>query len=315
MFMITTAKISPKHLQPVFAEYPGLTLEYGNIEEVEPKLSQAEILISYGEDLTAELIKKCTKLKWLMVVSAGIDKLPFRQLIEQRVLVTNARGIHKNPMAEHAFALILQDSRRLVSLLDLQRDKVWDRMIRVNELTDAKIVIVGAGAIGTEVARKAKAFDMNTIGVNRTGSRAANFDKMYKTEQLHDALSIADYVVVITPLTPETRHMFGEKEFRMMPEKCYFINIARGEVVQEDALLKALTNGWIRGAALDTFCEEPLPAEHALWNVRDLIITPHLAGRTPRYMERAVEIFKHNLQVYSSGQGKMKNIIDLTRGY
>ncbi|MDK2824525.1 MAG: hypothetical protein PWQ67_287 [Clostridia bacterium] len=315
MNIITTAKINPRHLKPILNEYPDLTIESGTIEEVRPKLPLAEVLITYGEDLTAEIIRECVNLKWLMVVSSGLDKLPFKQLLKQKIIVTNAKGIHKNPMAEHAFALILQDVRNLVPLLDLQRQKVWDRTIRVGELTGKNILIVGTGAIGEEVARKAKAFDMNTYGVNRSGHKVNYIDKIFKSNQLLEVLPLADYVVVITPLTPETQDMFGEKEFQAMSEKCYFINIGRGKVVQEDALIKALENGLIRGAAIDTFREEPLPVDSPLWNLPNLIITPHLAGRTPLYMERAMEIFRYNLAVYYKGQGQMKNLVDMQKGY
>lgn len=315
MYILTTAKISAKHLKPLLEEYPQLQIEYGPIEEIKDKLPQGEILITYGEDLTEDIVRQCTNLKWLMVISAGLDKLPFKQLIEQKILVTNARGIHRNPMAEHAFALILQDTRRLLELWDAQREKFWDSNIRVGELTDSTIVVVGAGAIGEEVARKAKAFDMVTIGVNRSGGPVANFDRIYKWDQLSLALSLADYVVVITPLTNETRGMFGEQEFKVMADNCYFINLARGEVVQEKALIKALENRWIRGAAIDTFCEEPLPSHNPLWKVDNLIITPHMAGKTPHYIKRAMDIFKHNLKVYLTGEGTMKNIVDLSKGY
>ncbi|MFZ5942792.1 MAG: D-2-hydroxyacid dehydrogenase [Bacillota bacterium] len=315
MYALTTAKISSRHLEPIMQQYPDLLIEHVNSEEILSRISEAEIIISYGEDLTSEIISEAINLKWLMVMSAGIDKLPLNQLMKQEILVTNARGIHKNPMAEHAFALMLQDSRRLIPLLDFQRAKDWDRSIRVRELTGLNLVIVGAGAIGQEVARKAKAFDMNTFGISYSGKGLANIDKMYKADGLWEVLPQADYIVLITPLTPQTRDMFGEREFKGMKKDCFFINIARGEVVQEDALVKALKEGWIRGAAIDTFREEPLPKNSPLWDLPNLVITPHLAGLTPHYMERAVEIFKHNLEIYTSGKGTMKNIVDLRKGY
>ncbi|NLW23902.1 MAG: D-2-hydroxyacid dehydrogenase [Clostridia bacterium] len=315
MRVISTAKISSHHIQPILEKYPELIFEYGPIEEVKDKLKEAEILITYGEDLTAEIVKECKSLKWMMVVSAGLDKLPFEQLMAQNILVTNAKGIHKIPMAEHTLALMLQDSRRLVPMLDNQRKSLWDRTLRVAELAGKTLVIVGVGAIGEEIARKAKAFDMQVIGVNRSGKSVPYVDRIFKNDDLLKAFELADYVVVVTPLTPETKDLFGEKEIKAMPENCYFINIARGHVVQDEALLKALKEGWIRGAALDAFREEPLPADSPLWQAPNLIITPHLAGRSPFYMKRAMEIFKHNLEVYYTGEGEMLNVVNLERGY
>lgn len=315
MDILTTAKINPRHLKPVREKYPFINIEYGPIAEIKEKLPETEILITYGEDLTGEIIRECTGLKWLMVVSAGLDKLPFPELLEQNILVTNAKGIHKIPMAEHTLALILQDARNLVPVLDNQRQAIWDRSLRVSELAGKNLVIVGAGAIGLEIARKAKAFDMHIIGVTRSGKPLSNVDEVFKSEELEQALASAHYVVVVTPLTPETENMFGEKQFQAMSEECYFINIARGQIVQDQALLKALNKGWIRGAAIDTFREEPLPASSPFWNTPNLIITPHLGGRSPKYMERAMEIFRFNLDVYLNGQGEMKNIVNLAQGY
>jgi len=315
MYVVTTAKINPRHLKPILEGYSDISIEYRKIGELREKLPQVEILITYGEDLTGEIVKECTGLKWLMVVSAGVDKLPFAELKAQNVIVTNVKGIHKIPMAEHACALMLQDSRQLIPIVEKQRQSIWEQSIRVRELAGKNLVIVGAGAIGEEIARKAKVFDMNTLGVTRSGRPVPHIDQIFKSQNLIDALSLADYVVVITPLTSETLDMFGEKEFKAMPDGCYFINIARGQVVQDGALVKALTKGWIRGAAVDTFREEPLPSNSPLWNIPNLIITPHIGGRTPKYMERAMDIFKYNFAVYYQGQGQMKNIVDLTKGY
>jgi phosphoglycerate dehydrogenase-like enzyme len=211
--------------------------------------------------------------------------------------------------------VMLQLARCSQELFTLQQQKKWDRSIRVEEIQGKTLGVLGAGSIGQEIARKAKVFGMKTLGLNRSGRRVEHFDQIHPTTELNQLLGVCDYLVVVLPLTGETKLLLGAAEFGRMKESSYLINISRGEVVDEQALIAAIRDKRIAGAVLDVFCQEPLPVDSPLWDLDGVIITPHLSSRSPLYMERAMEIFAHNLTVFLQGYGEMRNIIDLSKGY
>jgi phosphoglycerate dehydrogenase-like enzyme len=316
MTLVTTCPISEKHLVKIREIAPDLDIRvFPHIGEAVPALPSAEILITYGEDLTPEIIGTCRNLKWIHVISAGLERMPFPAIAERGILVTNARGIHVIPMAEYTMGLILMFSRRFVDLLRNQQDRTWDRTIRIDELYGQTLGVIGAGAIGTEIAKRAKAFGMRTLGVATSVREQEGFDQMFSRDQLDEVLRQSDYVVVIVPLTPQTDRMIGEREIGLLKKTAVLINIARGRVVDENALVDALVAGRIRGAGLDVFEQEPLPQDHPLWSLPNVVLTPHLSARSPKYMERALEIFRHNLAVRLSGTGELRNVIDPQKGY
>ena len=316
MKIVSSASISGKHIAKLQAKLGQLDISvYSSIEEAEAELAEAEILLTYGEDLNGEILKKCKALRWIMVVSAGLERLPWDELREQRVLVTNARGIHRGPMSEYTLGVMLQLARRSQELFTLQQQKKWDRTIRVEEIQGKTLGVLGAGSIGQEIARKAKVFGMKTLGLNRSGRPIEHFDQIYPTTELNQLLGACDYLVVVLPLTKETKHLLGAAEFGRMKESAYLINISRGEVVDEQALIAAIRDKRIAGAVLDVFCQEPLPVDSPLWDLDGVVITPHLSSRSTLYMERAMEIFADNLTVFLQGYGEMRNIIDLSKGY
>ncbi|MHB1167096.1 MAG: D-2-hydroxyacid dehydrogenase [Carboxydocellales bacterium] len=316
MKIVSSASISGKHIAKLQAKLGQLDISvYSSIEEAEAELAEAEILLTYGEDLNGEILKKCKALRWIMVVSAGLERLPWDELREQRVLVTNARGIHRGPMSEYTLGVMLQLTRRSQELFTLQQQKKWDRTIRVEEIQGKTLGVLGAGSIGQEIARKAKVFGMKTLGLNRSGRPIEHFDQIYPTTELNQLLGACDYLVVVLPLTKETKHLLGAAEFGRMKESAYLINISRGEVVDEQALIAAIRDKRIAGAVLDVFCQEPLPVDSPLWDLDGVVITPHLSSRSPLYMERAMEIFADNLTVFLQGYGEMRNVIDLSKGY
>ncbi|KEO83060.1 D-2-hydroxyacid dehydrogenase [Tumebacillus flagellatus] len=316
MVLLTTCPVSDRHLAAIREIAPDLDVRvFQNIEAAFQDLPDAEILITYGEDLTPEHIKRCTNLKWIMVISAGLELMPFPEIDEQNILVTNAKGIHKGPMSEYTLGMILMFSRRFVTLYQNQTKQLWDRTIRIDELAGQTLGIIGAGAIGSEIARKAKAFDMHVLGMTASKREVEGVDEMFDADGLDEVLKRSDYVVVIVPLTEQTKGMIGAREIGLMKESAVLINIARGQVVDEDALLQALREQKIRGAGLDVFVEEPLPQSHPFWGLDNVVVTPHLSSRSPKYMERAQEIFQHNLRVFTTGAGEMINVIDTKKGY
>ncbi|OOE09955.1 D-2-hydroxyacid dehydrogenase [Fictibacillus arsenicus] len=289
---------------------------HNKMKEAEADLDQAEVLISYGEDLSDELVAKAKSLKWIMVISAGLDKMPFKALQEKDILITNARGIHKIPMAEYTISMMLQVSRKVKELMGNQKQHKWDRKVPMTEISGQTIGILGTGAIGSEVARLAKAFHMKTIGYNRSGGSVHNFDAIVNQEEINKLYEESDFIVNVLPSTPLTKGFIGAEAFARMKTSAVFINIGRGTTVAESDLIEALRDKKIHHAVLDVFEKEPLPEENPLWDMDNVTVTPHLSGISPQYQERAIEIFSDNLKLYRNNKlSEMINIIPYDRGY
>ncbi|MCF8000980.1 MAG: D-2-hydroxyacid dehydrogenase [Halanaerobiales bacterium] len=265
-----------------------------------------------------DLIKMGNNLKWIQSWSAGVDKFlednSFKYLKENEISLTSVRGIHKDSMSEQVMGYLISFSRRLPDLMELQKKKEWDRL-KVGYLKDKTLSIFGLGAVGQEVAKKAQAFKMNVIGVKRnTDVEIPGVQKIYSPDQAEKVLNKSDYVVVTMPLTEKTRGFFDYDKFKAMQKSAYFINVARGEIVEEKEMIKALNKDLIAGAALDVFEEEPLPEKSPLYEMDNVILTPHTSGLFPDYNKEAVEIFKNNLRLFLEGK-ELKNVIDPNRQY
>lgn len=284
---------------------------YKKEKDTAAALASAEIIIA--GTLDRETLDVCQKLKWLFITSAGVDALPFKELEKRKILVSNVRGIHKSQIAEQVIGAMIAFSRRLNHFIRNQHKAKWEKVF-VDELINKTICIVGAGSIGQEIARKAKAFDMKVIGVKMHPQKLDNFDEVYGMESLHEILKMGDYVVLITPLTDETYNLFGREEFSLMKPGSVFINFSRGKTVDEEALIEALTNGPLYGAALDVFRTEPLPPDSPFWAMDNVIVTPHSGGQTPYYFQRAMETFIDEYELYKEGK-PLVNKIDLNRQY
>ncbi|WP_053217143.1 D-2-hydroxyacid dehydrogenase [Virgibacillus senegalensis] len=318
MNIVSSAEI-PQDMQNHFtATYPSHQFRFCNeMEEAKQYIGSADILLTYGEDLTDELIDQAASLKWIMVLSAGIDEMPFQAIKKKGIIVTNSRGIHKIPMAEYAIGMLLQVCRNTELFIDSQRSHQWARGERagLREISNKTMVIVGAGAIGQEVARLAKAFRMKTIGVSHSGTERSYFDEMYKPKDLTSILSTADFVVSVLPSTKETRGFFREEHFDKMRPSAIFLNMGRGDAVASETIIHALDRGKIAHAILDVFEQEPLPADHPFWDHEKVTMTPHVSGASPEYLPRAMDIFEENLEKYESGETVLVNTINLDRGY
>lgn len=316
MDILFSAKISVSHKDELKQQFSGDSYIFcENTDEVEQNISHAEILVTYGDDLTEKWINQANRLKWIMVLSAGMDQMPFSAISKKDILVTNARGIHKVPMAEYAISSLLQVSRQTEQLIENQENQNWDRSVRMQEITGKTILIAGTGAIGQEVARLAKAFRMKTYGVSRSGKDAEFFDENVKTDQMETLLPEADFVVSVLPSTSETKSFFNEEHFKLLSKHAIFLNMGRGDAVASEVLLKAVQTKEITHAILDVFEEEPLPANHPFWHEDNVTVTPHLSGMSPQYQTRALEIFTDNLQTYKQNGTNFINKIDLSRGY
>ncbi|MGC8813109.1 D-2-hydroxyacid dehydrogenase [Dictyoglomus sp.] len=303
---------------PLKEEYLERIKEARNDVEIVENIEEAEVFL--GGHISKDDLKKAKNLKWIQSSSAGIDNLLFEELLNSDIIITTASGVHPKPIAEHVFALLLSWTRRINIALRGKFERKWNRdeIKWCEELTGKTMGIIGYGKIGQEIGRIAKSFGMKVIGVKRDINQKDDMvflpDELFSYKDLHEVLRRSDIIVLVLPLTSETKDLIGEEEFKVMKKDAIFINVGRGKTVKEDALVKALENGQIQCALLDVFYEEPLPEESPLWNLENVIITPHIAGMTPYYDGRLVEIFIHNLKNYPK-ISRMLNVVDKSLGY
>lgn len=275
-----------------------------------------EIMITYGLDEDWELIdfNKLTKLKWVQVFQTGIEQVPINEIEKRNIRLTNVRGIYGTPMSEYVMSLILYEIREIERFNQNKKLKKYDRTKLVDEVDQKTIGIFGTGTIGKEVAKKAQVFNMNVLGFNTSGRPVKHFDETFTWDQKDELIKQCDFIVLLLPLIDQTYHFLAEKEFNMMKNDAYIINIGRGPLIKEEALLEALEHDEIKGAALDVFYEEPLPETSPLWDADKLILTPHLSGKTKYFFDRSIAIFKENYVDFLQ-EKPMKFEIDFVRGY
>ncbi|EKN63644.1 D-2-hydroxyacid dehydrogenase [Schinkia azotoformans] len=316
MKIVTSFNVNPKIQNELMEKFPNIEFSFHKVmKEAVSEIDSAEILVSYGGDLNEEVINKAANLKWIMVFSAGIEKLPFETIKQKGILVTNARGTSKIPMAEYTMGMILQVARKTKQLIENEKQEEWNRRLKMIEISGATITIMGTGSIGSEIARLARAFGMKTVGINRSGRSVEYFDEVYPVTEMDKAIEQGDYIVSVLPSTPDTYHLLKEQHFKIMKNDCLFMNIGRASLVDENVLMKALETDEIAHAVLDVFETEPLPKGHPFWQMENVTITPHLSGVSRQYLLRCIEIFEHNLKQYLSGENNLINVIDLDRGY
>jgi len=275
---------------------------------------EVEVLIGWGQDITEETLTHYPKLRWIQAISAGIDNLPLQAMAARGIALTNARGVHQIQMSEHILWSILTIMRQGQISIRHQEQKVWEPEVHLEELYGKTVCIVGAGSIGEPVAKKCRAFGMTVWGIAHSVKNDPAYDRMGTMTDLPVFLGSSDIVVVLLPLTTETSGMFHKELFNQMKIGSYFVNVARGPVVNEPDLLVALNAGKIRAVALDVFIQEPLPVSSPFWGMNNVLLTPHIAGHTPHYTARVLEIFINNLRLYPNFE-RMLNHIDLCKGY
>jgi len=280
-------------------------------EEALIAVEDAEIV--FGE-IDREMFLAAKSLRWIQVKSAGVDKYLFPELLKSPVLLTSTSGIHRKPISEMIMAMILALAKKIHIFMQFKDKAVWKKLMP-EELSDKTLGLLGLGSVGMETAWKAKCFDMRVLALKRKPIRRPTYvDEILGLEDLDYLLNESDFLVVTVPLTAETYHMIGEGKLRKMKPSAYLINISRGAVVDNETLIKALRERWIAGAALDVFEKEPLPEDSEFWGLENVIITPHVSGRSPHYDERAVKIFCANLRRYLEGK-PLINLVDKEAGY
>lgn len=314
---IITHDLEPSQLKKIKEIIPDWELISGkDSANWQNEMKKAEVIAGWKKELKEMVLDGDSKLRWFQSWSAGVDSLPLAEMELQDIQITSANGVHANPISETIFALMLGLTRKIHTYVKNQQAKVWHHSGLKLEIHNKTIGLIGTGAIGKETARIAKAFGMKVIGVRHSGKPEEYFDEMYTSGQLNDVLPQCDYVVVTLPLTQETQQLFGSEQFALMKDSSFFINIGRGEIVKERDLIEALQNGVIAGAGLDVFEKEPLSEDSPLWELDNVIVTPHTAGSTEYYTRRVIEdIFIPNLKEYINRGIPGINLVDYKKGY
>jgi len=274
-----------------------------------------EAVIAYGLPPLADL-PHMTSLRWIQLISAGVPQDLCPSARQRNIAVTNLAGLYGPTIAEHALGLMTVLTRNLHVAMRQQAEKRWDRALSytMTDLAGKTLGIVGLGNIGTSIARLARAYGMQVIGCRRKADPAPYVDRVYPLAELKTMLAQADVVAVAAPLTRHTDGLLGPAEFAAMKRGTFYVNVSRGPIAQEKALVEALTSGHLGGAGLDVFAVEPLSPEHPLWTLPNVVITPHYSGETVNLNDPPARRFLRNLVNWRQGR-TLEGIVDLEWGY
>lgn len=267
-----------------------------------------------GRPILEKVLAAAPAVRWLHTPSAGVDHLLIPPVLERDITLTNSAGVHAIPIAEFVLAYLLSHAKRLPAYAAAQAEARWDREAEPGELYERTMFILGAGGIGQAIAERAAAFGMRVWGSRRSPRPTLGLERVVGTGEWRALLPEVDYLVVAAPLTEETRGIVDAAALAALRPGAYLVNIARGQLVQEPALIAALESGRLAGAALDTFDVEPLPAESPLWRLPGVTITPHATAHSPRMRERQIALFVENLRRFRNGE-PLLNVVDKTAGY
>jgi phosphoglycerate dehydrogenase-like enzyme len=331
--VLSTGRFTREQLDRLRAVSPRLHLTQhtvSNVDELPVEAwSEVEVLCTFR---ALPEMEQAPHLRWVQLLSAGANHVIDHPMFSEGVMLTTASGMHAIQVGELAVAMMLAWGQRLLGLIEHQRKAEWSsrrfELFMPHELRNATVGIVGYGSIGREIGRLATAFGMRVLAYDESedlvdrgytipgiGDPEGKLpERYYRPGELCVFLAECDYVVLAVPLTKATRHLIGTQELKAIKPSAFLVNISRGDVVDEAALVKALQQGWIAGAGLDVFAQEPLPSDSPLWGLDNVILTPHIGGMTPYYDERAADLFAQNLQRYLERQ-PLLNQIDMEKGY
>ncbi|MFP4668431.1 MAG: D-2-hydroxyacid dehydrogenase, partial [Desulfobacterales bacterium] len=304
-----------EYIAALSQKYPSLEFVKSTDKgEVFSYLPETEVLLTFFQ-CSKEILDAAPKLKWVQAITAGVDYMPLDVVSGRGIILTNGRGIHRIHMAEYALAAMVCLARSFHLMFRNQAKHKWDRTPPQGEIYGTTAGIVGLGEIGEEIAKKASVFGMRVIGTKRSPAPVEYVDEIYGPQDMGTVFEKSDYVINLLPYTDETHRLIDAKYFNLMDKNACFINIGRGKTVNEEDFAEALREKKIRAAVSDVFYDEPLPEDSPLWDMENLILTPHICGQSPNYMKRALEIIEHNLDVYVTGRGEMINVVDPEAGY
>ena len=283
------------------AAFPQLGIDMvDHHSKVDPYIGQTDILVTFGAHMADHVLEKATNLKWIQALGTGVDGIVDRPALREGVIVSNLRGLHGPSVSESALAAMLALSRNLPRAVRSQEAHRWDRF-PVRLMKGKTVGILGLGFIAAELAPRCRALGMTVIGITAAPRSVAGFDRVVGRDELLDVVGELDHLVLLTPYTAETQGIVGAKVFERMKPSAYLINLARGGIVDEGALVEALRTGRIAGAALDVFIEEPLPEGNPLWSMPNVLLTPHMAGFHVDYPADAIPIVIENISHFLAG--------------
>lgn len=307
LIMDTGVHIDPAAVRKAFPD--EVIRNARDAESAIEQCADCDILVAMAHEVTDELVARMPRLRYLCAMTAGTDRVETLKELKPEVRVTSGRGIHGPQMSELAFLSMISLSREFSRMQRNQARHVWERWPQ-KLLWGKTGVLVGIGPIAEDLAVRCAAFGMRVIGISNARTEAPHFDKMLPRARLQEAVADADFVVVLVPLTPQTRHMVDGRVISAMKKTGILINLARGAVVDEKELIKALQEGRIGGAALDVFEVEPLSPDSPLWDMQNVIITPRVGGMSDVYAQQSLPLVVHNLRCFLDGRlADMKNVV------
>jgi len=293
--------------------FPQLEIEVAaQSDKADIALAKADILLTFGQmmknlDLSLE---NAANLKWVQALGTGLDGITDQPALKDSVTVTSLHGVHGAPVSEAALAGMLALSRDIPRFVRNQETRTWGRW-PAKLLQDKTVGILGIGVIAEALAPKCKAFGMSVVGLTSKKREIPHFDSVHDIDELHDVVPHLDYLVLLTPYTAATHHLIDERVFAAMKPTAFLINVARGGVVDEDAMIAALRNKEFAGAALDVFEHEPLAPDHPLWTFQNVIITTHQGGFCDTYVDLAMPILERNMRCFLDG--KLQDMVNVAR--
>ena len=291
--------------------FPGkLTINVvGHHNDVGPYIADTDILLCFSPPMADHVVRDAPKLKWIQALGTGVDNIVDLPSLGPEVLVTNIRGIHGAPVSEATIAFMLSLARNMPGTVHAQDRSTWERW-PAQLLAGKTVGILGVGLIAEYLAPICKAFNMTVVGITGSPRETKGFDRMVHRDDLVKVAPDLDFLVALIPMSAGTRNIVGEKVFKAMKPTAFLVNVARGGVVDEAALIKALEAGEIAGAGLDVFAEEPLPPGNPLWKTKNVTIFPHLGGYSQGYEDRAMPTIEANMRKFFAGDAKsMINIV------
>jgi D-2-hydroxyacid dehydrogenase (NADP+) len=303
--------IRARYKSMLLEQFPQLTINVvGHHNDVGPYIADTDVLLCFSPPMADHVVRQASRLKWIQALGTGVDNIVDLPSLGKEVIVTNIRGIHGAPVSEATIAYMLSLARDLPNSTRAQDKGAWKRW-PARLLAGKTVGILGVGLIAESLAPLCKQFGMTVVGISGSPRPAPGFDRMVARDDLVKLAPELDYLVALAPLTPETRGIIGAKVLGAMKPTAFLVNVARGGVVDEPALIEALEAGTIAGAALDVFSEEPLPPGNPLWKTKNITIFPHLGGYSHGYEDRAMPTIAGNMGKFLSGD--LKNMINIVR--
>ena len=280
-----------------------------NLSELPENLSHIDVLIAFGTSINDDVLRRLSNVKWIQSLATGVDHFLRSPHVAASVLITSGRGIHGSMMREMTVYLMLSLTHDAARRAEDQKNHVWQRRLWTL-LYEKTAVVVGIGVAGTDIGKLLHGFGMNVIGVSRSVRDIPGFTSIMPTEKLAEAAAMADFLVNVLPASPDNIGLFDAAVFAAMKPSAYFINVGRGETVDEEALIAALRDGKIAGAGLDVFRREPLAPDNALWDMPNVVVTPHVGGYVAEYEEYVMPIVVENMRHFLAGRReRMRNIV------